>query len=76
MASDPPCGNSGHERALALLLFVLLFSGTIGGTFAGVLVPPRLAIEMIEDRSDRFFARGLASGDVKEFLGGTRALAS
>jgi len=36
--------GSGHERALAPLL-VLLLVGTVGGTFAGVLVPLRLALE-------------------------------
>ena len=58
-----------------MLLLILLPNGTVGGTFADILVLPYLAIEAIEDRSDRFFARGMASGDVKEFLGCTRALA-
>ena len=65
-----------HERALAPLLLVLLFGGMVGGAFASVHVPPRLAIEAIKDCSDRFFARGVAGGDVKEFLGGSRTLAS
>ena len=68
--------SGGHERALMSLLFVLLFGGTIGGTFTDVLIPPRLAIETIEDCSDRFFARGMASGNVLEFLGGSWALTS
>ena len=71
-----PAVSGGYERALVPLLFVLLFGGTVGGAFASVLVPPRLAIEVIEDRSDRFFARGMVGGDVKEFLGGSWALAS
>ena len=75
-AFDHPYGYSGHERALVPLLLVLLFGGTVGGTFASVLVPPRLAIEAIEDRSDYFFTRGVAGGDVKEFLGGLWTLAS
>ena len=73
--STTPLFSGGHERALALLLLVL-FGGTIGGTFTGVLVSPHLAIEAIEDCSDRFFTRGMAGGDVKEFLGGSRTLAS
>jgi len=54
MGSSPAVGD-GHERELAPLL-VLLLSGTIGGAFTEVLVPPRLALEAVEDRSDRFFA--------------------
>ena len=66
-----PVVSGGHERALAPLLLVVLFGGTIGCTFTGVLVSPHLAIEAIEDCSDRFFTRGMAGGDVKEFLGGS-----
>ena len=68
--------SSGHGRALTPLLLVLPFGRTMGGAFAGALVPPCLAIETIEDCSDRFFTLGMAGGDVKEFLGGSRALAS
>ena len=68
--------SGGHERALAPLLLVPLFGRTVGGTFASVLVLPCLAIEAIEDRSNRFFTRGMAVGDVKEFLGGSRTLVS
>ena len=57
-------------------MLVLLFDRMVGGTLPSVLVPLRLAFEAVEDCSDRFFARGVASGDVKEFLGGSRALAS
>ena len=71
-----PAVSGGHERALASLLLVLLFGRTVGGAFASVLILPCLAVEAIEDRSDRFFARGMAGGDVDEFLGGSRALAS
>ena len=46
----------GHERALAPL-FVLLLVGTVGGVFAGVLIPLRLALE---DAS----AKGLRSQQV------------
>ena len=68
--------SGGHERALASLLLVLLFGETIGGAFAGVLVPFRLALEAVEDRSDRLLARGMAGGYVEELLGGLRALTS
>ena len=71
-----PKVSGNLERALAPLLFVLLFGGTDGGTFTSVLVPPRLAIKAIKDRSDRFFARGMDGGDVKEFFGGSQILAS
>ena len=71
-----PTVSGGHERALAPLFLVLLFGRTVGGAFASVLVPRRLAIEVIKDCSDRFFTRSMAGGDVKEFLGGSRALAS
>ena len=57
-------------------MLVLLFGRTIGGAFAGILVLPCLALKVAEDRSDRFFARGMAGGDVEEFLGGSWALAS
>ena len=70
-----PTVSGGHERALVPLLFLLL-GRTIGGSFAGVLVLPRLALEAVKDRSDRFFARGMAGGDVEELLGGSWALMS
>ena len=38
----PLAVGGGHERDLVLLL-VLLFVGTVGGAFAGVLIPLRLA---------------------------------
>ena len=71
----PLAVGSGHERALVPLL-VLVLGGMIGGTFASILVPLRLALEAVEDHSDHFFAGGMAGGNVKEFLGGLRALAS
>ena len=50
-----PIVSGGHERALAPLL-VLLLGGTIGGAFTGVLVPLRLAFEVVEDCFVRFLA--------------------
>ena len=47
--------GNGHERALAPL-HVLLLDRTVGGTFTGVLVPFRLSLEAVEDRSDRLLA--------------------
>ena len=71
-----PCAvGGGHERALTPLL-VLLLVGMVGDAFAGVLVLLCLALEAVEDRSDRLLTRGVASGDVKELLGGSRALVS
>ena len=66
--------GSGHERALAPLL--VLLNGTVGGTFASVLVLFCLALEAVEDRSDRLCARGMAGGDVEELLGGSWSLMS
>ena len=57
-------------------LLVLLLAGTVGGAFAGILVPLCLALEVVKDRSDRLLARGVAGGDVEELLGGSRALTS
>ena len=56
-------------------LFFLL-AGMVGGTFAGILISLRLAFEAFKDRSDCLLARGMASGDVEELLGGSRALTS
>ena len=67
--------GGGHERALMPLL-VLLLAETVGGAFVGVLIPFRLALEVVEDRSDSLFARGVAGGDVEELLGGSRTLTS
>ena len=67
--------GSGHERALAPLL-VLLLTGMVGGAFAGILVLLCLALETVEDRSDHLLARGVAGGDVEELLGGSWALMS
>ena len=47
--------GGGHERALMPLL-VLLLGGTVGGAFAGILVPLCLAFEAVEDCSDRLLA--------------------
>ena len=55
-------------------LLVLLPDGTVGGSFAGVLVPLRLAFEAVKDRSDRLLTRGMAGGDVEELLGGSWTL--
>ena len=74
MASDPPTVGGSHEQALAPLL--VLLNGTIGGTFASVLVPFCLALEAVEDRSNRLLTRDVAGGDVEELLGGSRALTS
>ena len=57
-------------------LLVLLLDGMVGRAFTDVLVPFRLALEAIEDRSDRLLARDVAGGDVEELLGGSRALTS
>ena len=57
-------------------LLVLLLVGTVGGAFAGVLIPFFLALEVVEDRSDRLLTRGVVGGDVEELLCGSRALAS
>ena len=67
--------GGGHERALIPLL-VLFLAGMAGGAFIGVLVPLCLALEAIEDRSNHLLARAVAGGDVKELLGGSRALMS
>ena len=48
--------SGGHERALTPLLLILPFGRMIGGAFAGTLVSPCLALEVIEDRSDRLFS--------------------
>ena len=74
-ASDPLAVDSGHERALAPLL-VLLIIGAVGGAFVDVLVPLCLALGAVENRSDHLLARGMAGGDVEELLGGSWALAS
>ena len=48
--------SSAHERVLTPLLLILPFGGTIGGAFAGALIPPCLAFKTIEDCSDRVFS--------------------
>ena len=53
--STPLTVGSGHDRALAPLL-VLLLIGAIGGTFTDVLVPLRLALGAVENRSDHLLA--------------------
>ena len=57
-------------------LLVLLLGKTIGGAFTGVLIPLRLALEAVKDRSDCLLTRGMAGGDVEELLGGSWALTS
>ena len=71
----PLAVGSGHERALAPLLVLLLAWG-IGGTFASILVPLRLALEAVKDRPDHLLARGVAGGDVEELFGGSWTLTS
>ena len=48
----------------------------VGGPFASILVLLCLALEVVEDRSDRLLARGMAGGDVEELLSGSWALTS
>ena len=74
-AFDPLAVGSGHERALAPLL-VLLLVGAVGGAFAGVLIPLCLAFEAVKNCPDRLLAQGVAGGDVEELLGGSWALTS
>ena len=73
-ASNPPYDRRCHEQTLMSLL--VLIARTVGGALTGVLVPLRLAFEVVEDHSDRLLTQGVASGDVEELLGGSRALAS
>ena len=67
--------GGGHERALTLLL-ILLLARMVGGPFASILVLLCLALEVVEDRSNRLLTRSMAGGDVEELLGGSRALTS
>ena len=53
--SGPLAVGGGHERALAPLL-VLPLDGTVGGTFAGILVLFCLALEAVKDHSDHLLA--------------------
>ena len=71
----PLAVGGGHERDLMPLL-VLLLAGTVRGAFVDILVLLRLALETVKDRSNRLLARGMASGDVEEHLGGSQALMS
>ena len=71
----PLAVGGGHEQALTPLL-VLLLARMVGGALAGVLVPLCLAFEAVLNHLHRFFARGVAGGDVEELLGGSRALTS
>ena len=48
--------SSSHEGVLAPLLLILSFGETVGGAFAGTLVPPRLAVGTVEDCSDRLLS--------------------
>ena len=73
--SDPLAIGGNHEQALMPLL-ILLLARMVGGAFTDVLVPLCLALEAIEDRSDRLLARGMAGGDVEELLGGSQDLTS
>ena len=52
---SPLAVDGGDERALVLLL-VLLFVGTVGGAFIGVLVPLCLAFEVVKNCPDRLLA--------------------
>ena len=71
----PLAVGSGHERALELLL-VLLLDGMVRGAFASVLIPFRLALKAVEDCSDRLFTQCMAGGDVEELLSSLWALMS
>ena len=71
--SAPIAIGDGHERALVPPL-VLLLDRTVGGAFAGILIPLLLAFEAVEDHFDCLLARGMAGGNVEELLGGSWAL--
>jgi hypothetical protein len=53
-----------------------LRSAAVRGTFIGALVALRLALGTVEDHPSHLLARAMAHCDVKEFLSGSRALAS
>ena len=48
--------GDGHERVVAPLLLILSLGGAVEGAFVGGLVLPCLAIETVEECSDRFFS--------------------
>ena len=73
--STPLTVGSSHERALVPLL-VLLLVGMVGGAFISILIPLRLALGAVKNCPDHLLFRGVAGGDVKELLGGLRALMS
>ena len=70
----PLAVGGGLERVLTPWL-VLLLGGMVGGAFTGILVPLCLH-RNLKDCSDCLLARGMASGDVEELLGGSWALSS
>jgi hypothetical protein len=55
---------------------ILLHPRAVSATLAGALIVLRLALGTVKDRPDRLLARGVVRPDVKELLGGSRALAS
>ena len=67
--------SGGHERALVLLL-VLLLVGTVGGAFISVPILLFLAFQAVKNHPNHLLARGMAGGDVEELLGGLWALIS
>ena len=48
----------------------------VGGAFTGILILLCLALEAVEDCSDRLLARGMAGVDVEVLLDGLRVLMS
>ena len=48
--------GDGHERVVTPLLLILSLGGTVGGAFVGGLVLPRLAVDAVEDGSDRILS--------------------
>ena len=67
--------GSGHERALAPLLGLLLV-GAVGGAFVDGLIPLFLALGEVKNCPDRLLTQGMAGGDVEELLGDSWALTS
>lgn len=78
---SPPLGLSpgsvsGSNQRAIMTLLALLFARLVRRALAGGLVVRCHVLPPVGDNADRFFPRGIASGNVEELLGRSRASAS
>jgi hypothetical protein len=69
-------GGEGLELALLRLLLIVLLGVTLGGRLGGALLSLPVPLVLVEEGLDRLLPRSELCGDVHQFIGLRRGLAT